>query len=114
MWPNGWKLRRSISFGPLDEPTFGDCLRKANSTDCNWACVSTTLPPQNSRRWTAKDFLTSSCVRRSRCRKIQADPRGLEVALAKLGVAGAHAVYIGDRPEVDGVAAQRAAYPLSA
>ena len=40
--------------------------------------------------------------------KFKPHPRGLEVALAKLEVGGEHTVYIGDRPEVDAVAAHRA------
>jgi HAD superfamily hydrolase (TIGR01549 family) len=44
--------------------------------------------------------------------RFKPDPRGLEVALAKLGVAGTDAVYIGDRPEVDGLAALRAGVPF--
>jgi HAD superfamily hydrolase (TIGR01509 family) len=35
-------------------------------------------------------------------------PRGLEVALERLGVSAADAVYVGDRPEVDGMCAERA------
>jgi HAD superfamily hydrolase (TIGR01509 family) len=35
-------------------------------------------------------------------------PRGLEVTLQRLGVEPSQAVYIGDRPEVDGEAARRA------
>jgi FMN phosphatase YigB (HAD superfamily) len=48
------------------------------------------------------------CAQDHDVRKFKPDPRGLEVALAKLEVRGEHAVYIGDRPEVDGVAAHRA------
>ncbi len=40
--------------------------------------------------------------------RLKPDPRGIEVALARLGVAADRALYVGDRPEVDAVAAGRA------
>jgi HAD superfamily hydrolase (TIGR01549 family) len=45
-------------------------------------------------------------------RRFKPDPRGLEVALDRLGVGKEEALYVGDRPEVDGVAAQRASVPF--
>jgi HAD superfamily hydrolase (TIGR01509 family) len=39
------------------------------------------------------------------------DPRGLEVALRRLGIDPKEAVYVGDRPEVDGAAALAAGIP---
>jgi len=36
------------------------------------------------------------------------DPRGLIIAAGRLGVAPSEALYVGDRPEVDAVAAERA------
>jgi len=38
-------------------------------------------------------------------------PRGLKVTLARLGVAAAEALYVGDRPDVDGAAAAAAGVP---
>lgn len=38
-------------------------------------------------------------------------PRGLQVALTRLGVTPAEALYVGDRPEVDGAAAAAAGVP---
>ena len=40
--------------------------------------------------------------------RFKPDPRGLEVTLHRLGVEKQEALYIGDRPELDGVAASRA------
>lgn len=40
--------------------------------------------------------------------RFKPDPRGLEVALARLHVTRDEALYIGDRPEVDGAAARQA------
>ena len=40
--------------------------------------------------------------------RFKPDPRGLEVALARLQVAATEALYVGDRPDVDAVAAARA------
>lgn len=40
--------------------------------------------------------------------RFKPDPRGLEIVLNKLGVSNDQAIYIGDRPEVDGYAAARA------
>ncbi len=42
------------------------------------------------------------------CGYAKPDPRILRVALARLGVAARHAVYVGDDPAVDGAAARRA------
>jgi putative hydrolase of the HAD superfamily len=41
-------------------------------------------------------------------RRFKPDPRGLQVALQRLGLAPDQAVYVGDRPEVDAEAARRA------
>ena len=41
-------------------------------------------------------------------RRFKPHPRGLEVTLQRLGVSAADAVYVGDRPEVDGMCAERA------
>jgi len=40
--------------------------------------------------------------------RFKPDPRGLHVALEQLGVEADEAVYVGDRPLIDGVAAERA------
>jgi len=40
--------------------------------------------------------------------RFKPDPKGLEVLLARLGAAKEGVLYLGDRPEVDGVAASRA------
>jgi HAD superfamily hydrolase (TIGR01509 family) len=40
--------------------------------------------------------------------RFKPDPRGLQVTLARLGVAPADALYVGDRPDVDGETARRA------
>jgi HAD superfamily hydrolase (TIGR01549 family) len=40
--------------------------------------------------------------------RFKPDPTGLELILARCGVAREEALYIGDRPEVDGLAARRA------
>ena len=40
--------------------------------------------------------------------RFKPDPRGLEIALARLGVAKEEALYVGDRADVDGLAAERA------
>ncbi|MGH9941202.1 MAG: HAD family hydrolase [Pyrinomonadaceae bacterium] len=44
----------------------------------------------------------------SEVRRFKPDPRGLEVALQRLGVAPHEALYVGDRMETDAVAARRA------
>lgn len=43
--------------------------------------------------------------------RFKPDPRGLEVTLHRLGVAPSRAIYVGDRPSVDGAAARRAGMP---
>lgn len=48
------------------------------------------------------------CAQDSEIRRFKPDPRGLEVVLERLGVDAEVAVYVGDRPEVDGEAARRA------
>jgi FMN phosphatase YigB (HAD superfamily) len=40
--------------------------------------------------------------------RFKPDPTGLEVTLQRLGVRNDKAIYIGDRPEVDAIAATRA------
>lgn len=40
--------------------------------------------------------------------RLKPDPRGLEVVLQRLGVSKHEVIYIGDRPEIDGLAALRA------
>ena len=44
-------------------------------------------------------------------RRFKPDPRGLEVTLYRLGVDPSRAIYVGDRPSVDGAAARRAGMP---
>lgn len=44
-------------------------------------------------------------------RRFKPDPTALRVALARLGVEPQEALHVGDRPEVDGVAAARAGVP---
>ena len=46
-------------------------------------------------------------------RRFKPDPRGLQVALAKLGAAPGASLYVGDRPEVDAEAARRAGMPCA-
>jgi FMN phosphatase YigB (HAD superfamily) len=41
-------------------------------------------------------------------RRFKPHPRGLEVTLERLGVSAADAVYVGDRPDVDGICAEHA------
>lgn len=43
--------------------------------------------------------------------RFKPDPRGIEVTLRRLGVDRSRAVYVGDRPSVDGEAARRAGIP---
>jgi HAD superfamily hydrolase (TIGR01549 family) len=40
--------------------------------------------------------------------RFKPDPRGLHAVLEQLGVKPEEAIYVGDRPSIDGVAAQRA------
>ncbi|SRR6266478_60568 len=47
------------------------------------------------------------CAGDPQVQKLKPDPRGLEVTLEKLGISKDHAVYIGDRPEIDAAAAQQ-------
>jgi FMN phosphatase YigB (HAD superfamily) len=48
------------------------------------------------------------CAQDPAVQRLKPDPRGLLTAFARLGVEAADALYIGDRPDVDAVAAQRA------
>jgi putative hydrolase of the HAD superfamily len=41
-------------------------------------------------------------------RRFKPDPRGLEVTLRRLETPGHRAIYVGDRPDIDGLAAARA------
>jgi HAD superfamily hydrolase (TIGR01549 family) len=48
------------------------------------------------------------CAQQPEVQRFKPDPQGLMIALDRLRVAPDEAVYIGDRPEIDAVAAQRA------
>jgi FMN phosphatase YigB (HAD superfamily) len=48
------------------------------------------------------------CAQDPAVQRLKPDPRGLLMAFARLGVEAADALYIGDRPDVDAVAAERA------
>jgi HAD superfamily hydrolase (TIGR01549 family) len=90
-----------------------DCLKKAKQHGLRlgvWSDYPATAKLQAMDGGGLFDVVV--CAQDHDVARFKPDPRGLEVALAKLGVAGAHAVYIGDRPEVDGVAAQRAGVPF--
>jgi HAD superfamily hydrolase (TIGR01549 family) len=56
-------------------------------------------------------FEVAVCAQDAEVRAFKPDPRGIEVALEKLGVSQARALYVGDRPEVDAAAAARAGVP---
>jgi len=53
-------------------------------------------------------FETVVTAQDAEVQRFKPDPRGLEVALERLGTQHADALYIGDRPEVDAEAARRA------
>jgi FMN phosphatase YigB (HAD superfamily) len=53
-------------------------------------------------------FDVGICAQDAEVRRFKPDPRGLEVIMSRLGVSKDEVLYIGDRPEVDGVAAARA------
>lgn len=53
-------------------------------------------------------FSVAVCAQDPDVRAFKPDPRGIEVALARLGVTRRDALYVGDRPEVDAAAARRA------
>jgi HAD superfamily hydrolase (TIGR01509 family) len=53
-------------------------------------------------------FDTVVCAQDADVQRFKPDPRSLLVALGRLGVSPAEAIYVGDRPDVDGVAARRA------
>lgn len=53
-------------------------------------------------------FDTIVIAQDSDVQRFKPDPRGIEVAVERLGVAKNDVVYVGDRPSVDGEAAQRA------
>lgn len=53
-------------------------------------------------------FDTVVCAQDPDVQRFKPDPRGLLVALDRLGVSPSDAIYVGDRPDVDGVAARRA------
>jgi putative hydrolase of the HAD superfamily len=48
------------------------------------------------------------CAQDADVQRFKPDPRGLLVATERLGVTAGEALFVGDRPEVDGVAADRA------
>ncbi len=56
------------------------------------------------RQW----FDTVVCAQDPEVQRFKPNPRGIEVALHRLGVSPDEALYVGDRPEVDDLAAQRA------
>ncbi|MDP2897970.1 MAG: HAD-IA family hydrolase [bacterium] len=56
----------------------------------------------------ASVFKTVVCSMDPEVRALKPDPCGLKVAAGKLGVSPRNAVYVGDREEVDGIAAARA------
>jgi putative hydrolase of the HAD superfamily len=56
-------------------------------------------------------FSTALCAQDVRVGVFKPSPKGIAVILADLGVDPARAVYIGDRPSVDGAAAWRAGIP---
>lgn len=56
----------------------------------------------------AKYFRVVVSAQDPEVQQFKPSPRGLEVTLRRLGVGPSQAVYIGDRPEVDGEAARRA------
>lgn len=55
-----------------------------------------------------RTFDTIVCAQDADVQRFKPDPRGLLVAIARLGVTPEQTLYVGDRPEVDGEAAMRA------
>jgi HAD superfamily hydrolase (TIGR01509 family) len=51
------------------------------------------------------------CAQDADVKRFKPDPRGLLVAASKLGVSPQETLYVGDRPDVDAVAADRAGMP---
>jgi HAD superfamily hydrolase (TIGR01549 family) len=54
------------------------------------------------------DFDTIVCAQDADVQRFKPDPRGLIVAMARLGATPEETLYVGDRPEVDALAAARA------
>ena len=59
----------------------------------------------------ADRFEVVVCAQDAEVGAFKPDPRGLLLALARMGVAPDRALYVGDRAEVDGVTARRAGVP---
>jgi HAD superfamily hydrolase (TIGR01509 family) len=56
-------------------------------------------------------FDVAVCAQDAEVRAFKPSPRGIRVALARLGVEPREALYVGDRPEVDAAAAAAAGVP---
>ena len=67
--------------------------------------------PKLAARGVDRFFHVAVCAQDPDVRAFKPNPRGIEVALARLGVDRRHAIYVGDRPAVDAAAARRAGVP---
>ena len=86
-----------------------DCLEKARARGLRLA-VWSDYPATSKLKALGMErlFHVVVCAQDLDVQRFKPDPRGLEVAVARLGVTKEDTIYIGDRPEVDGLAAVRA------
>lgn len=86
-----------------------DCLRFARERGIRLAVVSDYPSAAKLAAMGIADFFTVTIsAQDEEVQRFKPDPLGLEVAIRRLGVDKSHAVYVGNRPAVDAVAAARA------
>jgi len=108
-----WMEREPLDLvGRATQPGVGEFLAAAERRGVRLAVLSD-YPPRGKLAAMGIDryFDVAVCAQDADVRAFKPDPRGIEVALEKLGVGRARALYVGDRPAVDAAAAARAGVP---
>lgn len=116
----GRYVERWMHTEPLDlvaraaRPGLADFLEKARRRGLRLGVLSD-YPPAAKLAALGVDryFDVAVCAQDADVRAFKPSPRGIRVALARMGVEPGEALYVGDRPEVDAAAAAAAGVPCA-
>lgn len=108
-------VSRWMEEAPLDlirsamRPGLPDMLRAARESGCRLGLLSDYPADRKLDALGVRgQFDVVACAQDPDIQRFKPDPRGIELVRERLGVSRALTVYVGDREEVDGVAAERA------
>jgi FMN phosphatase YigB (HAD superfamily) len=86
-----------------------EVLRRARESGCRLAVVSDYPAEEKLRALGIRSFFNEViCAQDRDVQRLKPDPRGIELALLRLGVSRWEAIYVGDRPDLDAAAAASA------